>query len=215
MMPLEVQRRRRNDPGRSCSRVREAPVEGVFDSGGTALAATSCGERAPYFEGGVPSALGVSCLAVLQAVSAANPAPSESTFLRLGSFVFMPFRISREVGETEIAAKATIHELCVSNSLTEMNINRCRLVIAVSLGLAIIANADEYVRDLTKPKDASPLFLIRRAQQWGYMDVQGKTVIQPRFDDAGYFFNGLARVKLGEALGIHKRNRQNRDPPAI
>jgi len=84
-----------------------------------------------------------------------------------------------------------------------MNTSRCGLVVALSLGsLAIVANADEYIRDLTKPKDAAPLFLVHRAQQWGFMDVRGKTVIQPRFDDAGYFFNGLARVKVGKLWGF-------------
>jgi len=87
--------------------------------------------------------------------------------------------------------------------LTEMNTIRCGLVIALSLGgLAIVANADEYVRDLTKPKDAAPLFLVRRAQQWGFMDARGNTVIQPRFDDAGYFYNGLARAKVGKLWGF-------------
>ncbi len=114
----------------------------------------------------------------------------------------MSFRISRE-SETEIAAKATIDELPVSNYLTEMNTSRSGLVIALGLGsLAILANADEYVRDLTKPKDAGPLFLVRHASQWGFMDARGNTVIQPRFDDAGYFFNGLARVKIGKLWGF-------------
>ena len=88
----------------SCSGVLEAPVEGVFDSGGTSLAEVSCGERAPYFDGGAPKALGVSCFAELQAVSVASPAPRESRLRRLGSFFFMLFRISRE-SESEIVGK--------------------------------------------------------------------------------------------------------------
>ena len=95
-----------------------------------------------------------------------------------------------------------------------MNNSRLGLVIGLSLaGLANIANADEYVRDLTKPKDASPLFLIRRAHQWGFMDVRGKTVIQPRFDDAGYFFNGLARVKVGKLWGFTNEAGETVIPP--
>ena len=95
-----------------------------------------------------------------------------------------------------------------------MNTSRCGLAIALSLtGFAIVADADEYVRDLTKPKDADPLFLIRRADHWGFMDARGKTVIQPRFDDAGYFFNGLARVKVGKLWGFTNEAGKTVIPP--
>ena len=71
--------------------MRDAPVDGVFDSGGSDRAAASCGERLPYLDGAVPSRLGAvsAGLVVLQAVSAARPAApmlaeSESRLRRLG-----------------------------------------------------------------------------------------------------------------------------------
>ena len=82
----------------SCSGVRDEPVAGVLLSGGgVARADFSCGERLPSFDSGAPSMEGVSCLALLQAVRAAKPAPRESTFRRLGSIFFMVFRISRRL----------------------------------------------------------------------------------------------------------------------
>ena len=91
----------------------------------------------------------------------------------------------------------------MSNCLTQMNTRRCGLVIALSLGgLAAVADANEYVLDLTKPKDASPFFHISRAGKFGFMDARGNIVIQPRFDDEGYFFGGLARVKVGTLWGF-------------
>jgi hypothetical protein len=76
--------------------VREAPVEGVFDSGGNNRAAASCGERLPYLEGAAPTRLGAAAGGLLlQAVRVTNPAPSESRFRRLGFFFFMGSRITR------------------------------------------------------------------------------------------------------------------------
>ncbi len=40
------------------------------------------------------------------------------------------------------------------------------------------------------------LALIKVDEKWGYMDKQGKAVIQPQFDSAGYFSEGLAHITL-------------------
>lgn len=77
------------------------------------------------------------------------------------------------------------------------------LATALSLTvLAAVLAANEYVRDLTKPKGSGPFFQICRAAKWGFMDVLGNTVIQPQFDDEGHFFNGLARVRVGRLWGF-------------
>ena len=104
--------------------------------------------------------------------------------------------------------------MLASNCLTVIGIKRCELVIALSLGgWSSVADANEYVRDLTKPKDASPLFHISHAGKLGFMDALGNTVIQPRFDDAGYFFDGLARVRVGKLWGFTNQAGQIVIPP--
>jgi|SRR5579871_217379 len=84
-----------------------------------------------------------------------------------------------------------------------MKLRCAALATAVSLTsfVAIVA-ADVYVRDLTKPNGAGPFFQIRRGAKWGFMDVTGKTTIQPSYDDEGHFFNGLARVRVERHWGF-------------
>ena len=84
-----------------------------------------------------------------------------------------------------------------------MKLRRSTLAIVVSLSsFAAVAAANEYVRNLTKPKGAGPFFQIRRGAKWGFMDVTGKTAIQPSYDDEGHFFSGLARVRVERLWGF-------------
>jgi WG containing repeat len=48
---------------------------------------------------------------------------------------------------------------------------------------------------------AQAVFPIVINKKWGYMDLRGKTVINPQFDMAGGFSNGLAFVVKGNKLG--------------
>ena len=38
-------------------------------------------------------------------------------------------------------------------------------------------------------------------ERWGYIDKTGKIVINPQFDEAGTFSDGLAVVRLGDKFG--------------
>lgn len=82
---------------------------------------------------------------------------------------------------------------------------RHQRTLVVALGLARItfaADFDQYLPVLTKPPDASPFFAISLSGKWGFMTASGTPVIQPRYDNEGYFFNGLARVKVGKLWGF-------------
>ena len=46
------------------------------------------------------------------------------------------------------------------------------------------------------------LYGVRKKGLWGYMDAAGKIVIQPQFEDAGWFSEGLAPVQLGGKIGF-------------
>ena len=37
---------------------------------------------------------------------------------------------------------------------------------------------------------------VEKDGKWGYIDKNDKVVIEPQFDDAGNFFEGLATVKI-------------------
>ena len=52
---------------------------------------------------------------------------------------------------------------------------------------------------------ADPLFPIRKDWKWGYMNREGKVVVEPRYDDAEPFCEGLAAVKVGEKWGYVDR----------
>ena len=38
--------------------------------------------------------------------------------------------------------------------------------------------------------------------KWGYINKDGEVMVGPRFDEAGGFHDGLARVCNGEVLGM-------------
>jgi len=50
-------------------------------------------------------------------------------------------------------------------------------------------------------KESSPLFLVRQDGKLGYIDKTGQIVINPQFDWASSFFEGLARVWIGGKSG--------------
>lgn len=49
------------------------------------------------------------------------------------------------------------------------------------------------------------LYPIVESSKWGYIDEAGRIAIQPRFDDAKPFYEGLARVKIGQKWGFIDR----------
>lgn len=40
------------------------------------------------------------------------------------------------------------------------------------------------------------LILVKKHNKWGFIDLKGKTIIEPKYDDVTYFNNGLAFVQL-------------------
>ena len=42
---------------------------------------------------------------------------------------------------------------------------------------------------------------MRQSGRWGFVDPNGKLVINPQFDEAESFANGLARVKMDGRFG--------------
>src|SRR5918911_929471 len=57
----------------------------------------------------------------------------------------------------------------------------------------------------TRKSEAAFLFPVRQNDLWGYIDRTGKLVIQPQFDVAWEFTEGLAYVKVGTRRGVIDR----------
>jgi len=77
--------------------------------------------------------------------------------------------------------------------------HRCLLIAGLVLN---VLRADEYYRDLTKPKDAEQLYQVHRGNKWGFIDARGSITVRPQFDNEGHFFNGLARVEIAGLWGF-------------
>lgn len=52
-----------------------------------------------------------------------------------------------------------------------------------------------------QPKGSDPLFLIKQHGKYGYIDSKGQIVIQPQYDFAWGFSEGLASVWIGDRAG--------------
>ena len=48
-----------------------------------------------------------------------------------------------------------------------------------------------------KDKDAVNRYPVRTGGKWAYIDASGKLAVQPQFDEAGFFSEGLAPVCVG------------------
>jgi len=53
-----------------------------------------------------------------------------------------------------------------------------------------------------KTEESTPLFPVVKDIKWGYIDKTGKLFIQPQFEFARNFSEGLAVVKIGEEWGF-------------
>ena len=53
---------------------------------------------------------------------------------------------------------------------------------------------------------STPLFKIKRSGYYGFADIEGNIIIQPQWDDASSFKDGLATVKRADK-GVYQRQR--------
>ncbi|MEP0886235.1 WG repeat-containing protein [Trichocoleus sp. ST-U3] len=56
-------------------------------------------------------------------------------------------------------------------------------------------------RATSPPPFASPLLPVKVDHKWGYIDKTGQVVIQPQFDEANLFSEGLTAVRIGSKWG--------------
>jgi hypothetical protein len=58
------------------------------------------------------------------------------------------------------------------------------------------------IASYAQKKDAAGLFPVLKDGKWGYVNKMGEIVIQPQFDDAWDFSEGLAYVRIGQKCGM-------------
>ena len=73
-------------------------------------------------------------------------------------------------------------------------------LFAMSLLCLVCQNVKSHVNDKegSKKIEHSNSFLIEENGKYGYMDKDGNVVINPQFDRADDFSEGLARVRIGD-----------------
>ncbi|MBV9957180.1 MAG: WG repeat-containing protein, partial [Acidobacteria bacterium] len=76
-------------------------------------------------------------------------------------------------------------------------------VVTLAVG-AVGASAQGRRKEAKEPADE--LYPIRKEGKLGYMDRKGAVVIEPQYDDAWEFSEGLAYVKAGNRRGVIDRS---------
>lgn len=81
----------------------------------------------------------------------------------------------------------------IYNKFNRINMREILMLLMCLLGIINLAcTADE--TDLE-------LLPVLYGKRWGYIDHKGKYAINPQFEEAGFFFDGLARVRQNEKIG--------------
>ncbi len=71
------------------------------------------------------------------------------------------------------------------------------LFVVILISLSIITCKKQLNQIFIKLIDPNPLFPISLERKYGYIDKNGKIVINPQFDYAKDFSKGPARIKIG------------------
>ena len=54
------------------------------------------------------------------------------------------------------------------------------------------------------PADSEKLAVVKIGSKWGYINTDGHYVINPQFDGAASFSEGLAIVKIGDKFRVYQ-----------
>ncbi|MFW5973253.1 MAG: WG repeat-containing protein, partial [Bacteroidota bacterium] len=81
------------------------------------------------------------------------------------------------------------------------------LVILISLLFtACQPREDDPTRVPALREQGERLYPVESGGRWGFIDARGDVIIEPHFDWAGEFTNGLALVRQGDRFGYVRRN---------
>lgn len=82
----------------------------------------------------------------------------------------------------------------------------CTILVEILISKGkIFEYTDSSIKNCSDTKKLSidnPLFRIKQKEKWGFIDLKGKIVIPPIFEDAHDFVDEIAIVKKMESMGI-------------
>jgi len=86
-------------------------------------------------------------------------------------------------------------QFILENKKGSARMNTKKIIILFSLLVMFFTSCGIVSRKLPS------LIPYRVGEKWGYCDINKKIVIKPAYDEAGFFSEGLARVKLNDKYG--------------
>ena len=72
-----------------------------------------------------------------------------------------------------------------------------RSILGVLVSMMVFCTSCQKPKPNTISPAAADRYPVKIGGKWGYMDTSGKLAIQPQFDEAGFFSEGLADVCVG------------------
>jgi len=86
--------------------------------------------------------------------------------------------------------------------MNKENIMKKTLFFLICLAFLILScGKQEKTAQPQKTKEAVALFPIKYNGKWGYIDETGIIIINPQYDTASEFFEGLALIEIGGKKG--------------
>ena len=75
------------------------------------------------------------------------------------------------------------------------------------LFLAILASCTttQSLNDIPKYNDTE-LIPFQRNSKWGFIDLEDNLHIEPRYDSVSFFYNGVAKIKMGNKYGLIRKD---------
>ena len=80
----------------------------------------------------------------------------------------------------------------------------CKKLLLLLISILITLNFchSEQILEPAENKHTSHLYPVSVDGKLGYIDKTGKIIIEPQFDEAYVFSNGLAKIKVGDKYGF-------------
>ena len=134
-----------------------------------------------------------------------------TVFALLGAMIFVPFICAFAQSAEQLLAQIVNFRVFVDGSeqkfdLPIVTINDRTYIpvreVLEKMGLNISWNDDEMTIIIDNPaNDGSDLYKFQKDGLYGFMDKNGNVIVQPKYDRADDFSEGLAGITIGNSFG--------------